>query len=77
MVNGDDFPVRDEPVVGSEGGLIEGFSIVIVFYSSERHQSRCNWPPRFNAEQTRKLNFLNINFREALLTGKLMLTIET
>ena len=34
-------------------------------------------PPRFNAEQTRKLNFLNINFREALLTGKLMLTIET
>ena len=38
---------------------------------------RRNWPPRFNAELTRQLNFLNINFREALLRGKLMLTIET
>ena len=30
-----------------------------------------------NAEQTRKLNFLSIHLREALLTGKLRLSIET
>ena len=48
-----------------------------IIYLDPTTSENNHWPPRFNAELTRKLNFLNINFREALLTVKLMLTIET
>ena len=48
-----------------------------VGHGAVKCSTNVHWPSRFNAELTRKLNFLNIDFREALLTGKLMLTIET